>query len=157
MYLWKEKSSQLFSSWVESFNLNGLVFKRRKTSFVFKMKSNDSYQCTNANVFIVEGTYSLSLCSICILERCVWGLWELHPRNLHPHKWWQAHASAVVIFDICLWQTVKFKLQAKKFYFLYYLSYQREINNRTGSNRYPDRLYVYSYPEVSGEYNIIKP
>ena len=41
---------------------------------------------------------------------------------------WQAHVSAVVIFDIRLWQTVKFKLQAKKFYFLYYLSYQREIN-----------------------------
>ena len=30
----------------------------------------------------------------------------------------QAHASAVVIFDIRLWQTVIFKLQAKKFYFL---------------------------------------
>ena len=87
---------------------------------------------------IVEGPISLFY-----LERFeywqdgIWGLWELHPRNLHPHKWWQAHASAVVIFDICLWQTVKFKLQAKKFYFLYYLSYQREINNRTGSNRYP--------------------
>lgn len=67
MYLWKEKNNQQFSSWVESFNSNSLVFKGRITSFVW-MESNDSYQYTNANLFIVEGTYSLSFWSICKLE-----------------------------------------------------------------------------------------